>query len=861
MRFLGLMRVTALVASLLLCWPSYAALQQKPGTSGMYRDRNGREYRWTIGPSHTLTWDGQPYVPVGVRFIPRVLAEGFSEENWASDVADLQLIKSKGIGDLIIDPVVSAARISPEVWQRLIDHLEQEGFRYGIAFGSGVDAELTGMVVNPSAYRIADLAPGSEARWDVTDVLGGWYVVADARDGTQIVGEGKAMARSGRVAITISSRSADTCVALLYPRKSLRPTYEGSLPDVWSGFDTYRDRLLQVLGQVRFGPGLRFFLDPLGERVGLPGEADYLVPDTPAWRLEWEAFLARKYPTPTAVAVAWGLLDRELSDYRLAASLVPLWFRNKGVPFLLDPGTGKRYQVSGAESRFWQDFRECRDEGLTYCLRTMADVLKREIAEVPVVYTYSTPHRMFQVGAEPGGMDGIGVAAYGSGMRLIHSGTDSAFSQVTDSARHVWFLATEVSDPTGSGGQPGYATRESLHRDLDWLAGAGIQGFFLRGARVPPDRKSLNADLLAQPEVMEWLRAYGARVVARGSAPAGPRILPYPSAASGYVQSGPIGNTDIWWLPSLAPGKALDFGRLYAGYVITLPEGETTVLWSTSGARDTRLYVPDPRRLQVVTPDGVTIPVRMDMKNRVVQLVVPETPILIRAQGQQVFPIDTIADALQQVRDLIAQAQAQKVPVQDVRYLFDAAEARFRRKDMVAAFGLAQQAMAAIVELMQPYAWREVEHAAIHTFTEVVPTEGASQGMYLSLNTNSAPPRDGYSFQLRFRVMADDKYTVWLACSPPSPTSSPFAWVVDTGETRLSSEAEAVGNTYLGDRLIWMRLGDVSLKAGEHTFTLRVTDRATATGYYSFAADVLLVTRMPFTPRGTARPSATMSRP
>lgn len=856
-------RVLLLLAvAIWLLAPKVLPGAQKPAASGTYTDRSGNRHSWHVNAGHMLVWDGQPYVPVGGRFVPRYIADAPTEDNWNLDAQDLALIKSRGITDIIIDPVISPVQAKPESWQRLVDHLETSGFRYGIAFGAGVASTLTGIVVNPGAYRIADLTTGSEAAWDAADTDSAWYVIADSRDGTQILGSGRVLARSGRISVTVDNRAAERTVALLYPRKELKPGLEGSLPDLWSGFDVYRDRLLQVLSQVRFGPGLRFFLDPLGEKVGLPGEAAYLVPDTPSWRLEFEAYLARKYPSPAALATAWSLVDKDITDFRKAASLVPLWYRNKGVPYMLDTASGKLLQIGGAASRYWADLAECRDQSLAYYLQAVSDLLKREVADVPVVFSHTIQHRMFTVAANGGGLDGLGAVSCGSGTRLVQGSVSSAYSQVTDSDRTVWFLATETCDPVGAGGRPGYASREALFRELDWLIGAGARGIFVRGLRSPAGMASVYADLVTSPEQLDWMREYANRVTSSGSIPAGgPRTLPFPAAAAGYVPSGPIGNGSIWWVPSLAPGRALDYGPFYGGYVITLQGQDVVVIWSRAGSRETHLHIADPRKLQATTADGVPVPIKPDVKQRMARLVVSEMPVLLNTQGQEVFPIEAVEDSLRQLRALVAQAQAEKVPNQDFRYMLETAEARYRRRDMAAACGLCQQALAGIVELMQPYSWREVERAAVQTFTEVVPDGGASGGMYLSLNTSSTPPRDGYSFQLSFRAPADDTYTVWLACSPPSPGVSPFAWVVDTGETHVSTEAKAVGDTFLGGKLVWMELGKVPLKPGNHTLTLRVTDRASATGAYTFAADALLVTRMPFTPQGTSRPPAVAGRP
>jgi len=856
-------RTSALSLALMLAVAAIAArCDGQAASSGSFTDRNGARHDWSIASSHALVWDGRAYVPVGGRFAPRCLSDGATDEAWSHDVQDLALLKQRGILDLIIDPAAGAAAVTTAVWQRLLDHLDAEGFRYGIAFGRGVRSELTGTVVNPAAYRIADMRDGSEAGWDLPDADAAWFVIADSRDGTQVHAEGRARVREGHVAMTAGSRVSEGSVALLYPHKSLRSTPDGSLPDLWDGFDTYRDRLLQTLGGAKFGPGLRFFLDPLGDKIGLPNEADCLIPDSPGWRLEWEAFLSRKYQSPGALATAWALVERDFGDFRKAASLIPLWFRNKGVPFMLDPSQGTRLQVSGAESKFWSDFRECRDQSMVHYLSATAELLKRELADVPVVYTHTLHHSMFAVRSRGGGFDGLGISAYGSGARLVQGGADAAYSQVSDSARSLWLLTTETCDPSGAGGRPGYGSRDALFRDLDWLASAGSRGAFVRALRSPSGTDPRHAELMRAPEQLDWLSAYAARVAANPGGPAGgPRVLPFPAAASGYVQSGPIGSGGVWWVPSLAPGRALDFGSSYAGYSITLPEGEAVVVWSLTGPRDTRLSVPDPRKVQASSADGTPIELKADAKGRTVRLQIGEHPVVVKAQGQEVFPFEAVEDSLKQLRALVNKAAADKLPAQDYRYMLETAEERFKRKDLAAALGMCQQALAGIVELMQPYSWCEVEHASVQTFTEVVPVSGASAGMYLSLNSTANPPRDGYSVQVGFKVPADDTYSVWLACSPPSPSVSPFAWVVDTGETRLSSEARSAGGMFLGDRLGWLELGRIPLKAGAHSFTLRVTDRAAASGEFAFAADVLLVTRNPFVPRGTARPPAIAGSP
>ena len=822
---------------------------QTAAPSGVFTDRAGVAHVWSVSANRGLTWDGQPFTPVGVWFTPRCLSVGATEENLSHDADLLRTLKASGVGDVIVDPVVSAAAPEAADWQRVVDLLEEHGMRYGIAFGGGIDTQLTGMLVNPSAFRITGVHDGMDIAWDAPNADHAWFLVTDARDGTQISMEGRIPVRNGQVGVSTTARVTDGSVAILYPRVTLGPPRSGMIPDVWSGFDRFRDRLLLTLGQVRFGPGLRFFLDPLGPPIAPEGDADHFVPDSPSFRLEWEAFLARKYPSIGSLATAWSLMDRDLRDHRAASGLVPLWSRSKGVPFLLDLAEGKRYQIGGGESKFWADLHECRDTSLSYAMAAMADFLKREIAGVPVVFTHTGLHRVFASTSAPGGWDGLSAPVSGQGTTLRMGTVGAALSRIADAGKPLWFLTT-VGDRAAADAAASYTTRDALNADLDRLRAVGARGIFVRIANLGA----------ASEDVLASLAAYSSRAATAVSPGASPRVLPYPTAAAGLVTTGRIGSGGVWWVPSLSPGRALDFGASYAGYTIKLPEGESMVLWSLKGPRDTRLHVADPRKVQAFEPDGQALEVKIDVKGRTARLVIGPTPVVIRTGGQDVFPMEAVEDALRELRIMVAEAQAQKLPAQDFRYRLDTAEARYRHKDMATAFLMCTQALAGIVEMMQPYSWREAEYATVQTFTEVVPDPGASAQMYLALNGSAPPPRDGYTLQLDFRVPADDTYDVWLACTPPSTATSPFAWIVDAGETQMSTSATVVGSTYSADRLVWMKLGRVPLKPGGHTFTLRVTDRAEGTNAYALAVDALLVTRGPFTPRGTTKPQAVPTR-
>jgi hypothetical protein len=845
--------LAALLASLTAC-TAYA--QGGTLSGGRFIDKSGAAHNWTITPTHALKWDNEGYIPVGGWFCPRWLAEARTEENWKRDTEALAKLKASGILDIIINPVVSAADLTTKDWQRLIDHLDNEGFRYGICFGSGINMPLSGTVVKPAAYRIADMPEGSDASWEVPDADAARYIVVDKKDATQIVRAGVTRILDGVATVSAEVGSAG-CVGLLYPHKSLSPTREGSLPDVWSGFDAYRDRLLGTFGRIKFGRGLRFFLDPLCHPIGLTGETEFVVPDSPQFRLEWEAYLSRRYTDIDALMTAWGLLDRDIKDFKHAASLLPLWSAGRGVPFLLDTAAETRLQMNGLSNRYWEDFRELRNDSILGYMNAAADMLKREVADVPVVYTRTHHHRMFTNPLKTGGFDGIGIATYARGSALVTSGADSAYSQMQESARTMWGLVSETFDAQGArDNRIGYASKEALHYDLDWLRGIGARGFFVKGLQMLPEKEYRFAQLSAVPEQLTWLAEYSTKV-ARGldADRESPHVLPFPPAAAGVVNPGPISSGRVWWVPSLDNGKVLNYGVSYAGYTLDSgPMKGSTVLWSLRGDRPTTVLVGDPRKVEVLSSDGLAVRARIDTKGKRISLNIGSDPVIFKTDGQEVLPLESIEDTLTVVQSMLKQAVDAKLPVREFEFQANRARDKYKLQDYGFALGMAMQALGNLVDATLPYTWREAEQAERQTFSEVVPHDAASGRAYLQLSASTRPQQEGYALQIRFRVPTDDTYTLWLAASPPGPGTSPFVWVVDAGQAVSSDDAKISGSAYLANRFVWHDLGRMALKAGDHTITIRVTDKAVLGGY-QLAVDSFLATRMPFTPSGTMRPS------
>lgn len=875
----------------------YSQTQKKPSTvgssasapastkvtsAGTFADKEGTKHSWQISPAHALIWDGSPYLPVGGSFSPHSFLSP-ADAAWQEDVKALTMLKGKGLRDLLLMPGKPIADIPTASLQRLIDYLDANDFHYGLSFGSGLTMPLTGTVVKPGSYRIADVRPPSSANWPVTNADSGFYVLVEKSDDNKVRKSGVIPVKENvaSVPVEIEQTSGDL-IALLFPHKSLPVTNEGSLPDIWSGFDDYRDHILSALSKIKLGKGFRFFDDPLGRRIGLLGESDYMIPDSSTFNLEWEGYITRKYPNVEDARIAWGIGDA-LKTHRELARLIPLWANTRGIPFLHDIQTRKTYRLAldGSQSRWWQDFLECRNESILYHMNALADLLKSQIADVPVVYTWTQTHPIFCNISREGGFDGLGVAVKGGS--LIGRILGPAYSAAEQAERTTWCVATEiVGDATLKPAAPtesvagqisrpapvGYASRTALFRDLDTARRVGFKGLFADGFQLSPGRSE--GEWLNSPESLDWLQDYSANRVGRESNAAGyaPYILFYPQMSPGPARVGQVpGTEDVLWLNSFYPGEKVDWWPLYGGYVIQRGDeanSQELVLMSLAGKRETHLWVmdksgkPDLRNIQAFAPDGKTpVPFRITGKN-VITITLEETPTIFHTNGMLLIPQEAAEAALVQLNALYARAVELKIPsVENSRGPLDFATTSYKQKDFERAYVLARGEIDRLAEVASPYIWKEGEspYLNVHTFSEVAANAEASGGGYLRLSTPNPPNKYGYGVVYDFDVNTDGRYEIWLSGTVPGPGTSPIKW-------RLNSDPvqDPTGFTpsqqplYLGERFGWTQLGTVNLKKGKNVLRILVTDRALSPPEYIFSIDALLITPRPFVPNGTVKP-------
>ncbi|CCW34507.1 hypothetical protein CTKA_00473 [Chthonomonas calidirosea] len=793
-------------------------------------------FTWQVTASNALNWNHVPYVPVGVAFTPVSFKEG-SPSAWHSDEAYLDALKAHGITDVLITPPDSLVDVSPSALQRLIDAMEARGLHYGIGFGRGLEQPLTGFEVRPAVYRFDD-PNRNVALWQVSDAEAAAYFVVDAAADSRLIGAGMATINRGVASISLDDfHGTAHPVALLVPLLKLHRDADGvGLPDVWGEFDAYRDRLLDLLRQVHFGAGLRFFLDPLGPTLGFSDEALFMVPNSEMFRISWESYLSRKYGAPDALTTKWQL-SKSFSSLREMARLIPLWSLGRGFPYFYDPTTGNTYRVTQPTlSTWWDDFSDWRTQTLRYALKTIADELQRYVADVPVVYSgglQSLSNVSLDDSSPP---DGLAATFSPAVPPSLNRSMAPLYSLASLSRPPRWLIGV----PAITAGS--YASYTDLVGQLASLQNLGFKGFFVTGVTL---------------DHLDWIeRAAQALTDSPIAALRTPRVLYYPFQAPGPAFTGQVpGDESVFWVPAPVQGILDDWWPSFSGYTIHLPSGAETVLVSLLGPRVVRLQVPDPHVARAFTPDGAPVPIKIVGKD-LIEVHFANVPLVFTGVGESPIPTEAATDAVTLVTMLLPHASKADRALGELQR--DQAQMLLRRKDYLGAYTAVRPAVEGLAAALSPYIWIEGENPALDNFTETAQNAGASGGAYLRLSTPEEPLQiiHEYAARYTFDVSATGDYDIWLAGTVPGPQTSPFTWYIDHQPPQPPATATPVGPRYLSGYFGWIYLGRASLSQGSHALSIKIADPASETKLYTFSIDALLITpsSLPFTPRTTIRP-------
>ena len=819
----------------------------KPQATGVYQDTAGASHAWTVGQAHGLTWDGTPYLPVGADFVPATWTDLPTDGNWAKDKAALEGLKKAGVRDVLLSAgTIGLTHASPAAVQRVLDWLEANHFQYGLRIADAPDNLLVGTVVKPAVYRNPSPPTNGPTRFGhIPGLTGAFYLLVSTHD-KEIDESGAARVVGGDTAVVTPKAQATDDVLLLYPERAYAPgTPEGRLPDLWQGYDEYRDRVLGFFRQVKLGPGFRFFLDPLTANIGFGGEVESVIPTSDGYRMEFQAWLNKKYNhNVDDLNKGWGIKEHDLPDFATASRSLPLWAGSRGVAAVYDPVKKVSYAVlneNGIGGHLWGDLAQFRLDSVRGYMNSMADVLKKGVADVPVLYAWGGSSALFTNTDPRGGFDGLSMDG--------GAGSVYAFAQAEDTPRTTWLIADDAD-----------AAAPNLSSAWDGLKDIGARGFFAASATAQSARR---------------LADYGASLSFQArDLTARPRILPYPAGVAGVGAGVKRLPGDVWWLPSYRAGALFQNGDAFTlgpelrAYKIDDPDGfqPRFVVWSPHGS-STQASFPFPKDSPVQITDAAGVPLKVEKKKGKWTVSVGPDPVVFTHVQSVPLPENSAEAAEAEANRLLKLAKQQGIATATFEHqLFGIRNSiPTTPQDSDLRYNAFARFIGTLSQVLQPFLWLEAESASSYTFDSLVSDSEASGGSYLSLDTDRPPPvstgdgGSGYQAVYQFNVGTGGSYDLWAATSPLS-SSSPFTYTLDDGGANNVEDARSEGGLYAG-KFVWNQLGTVSLARGRHTLTLNVTGPRRADHRYALSVDALCLSRVPFHPNGTEIPSIELLPP
>jgi len=753
---------------------------------------------WTVNVAHTLLWDGEPYTPVGasVRGTPEAIQQAASQ-----GVKDLNL-------QLNWD----------DNWADAVAAAERNGCRYVVSISSPMGT-VAGWGCAAERLRVVHVSHRTRVIAAMPEASRVFYVVAGP--GGTVTAKGWASIVEGRAFVETDLDVAGVAYTIyFYP---LRPRTE--LPDYWEGLDAQRDRLLVQSKNANFGPGLRGVLNPFGRVEAYTPQEAGVVPDSVSFRIEFEQYLRTKYSTMDALARAWQINVLSLRDFDEAARLIPLFSRYTGVDGFLDPASDSVLSARREGSKFWDDLQTVVESAAVRRAKRLASALK-SVVNVPVLFEWAGWSSLHERRDIPG--EGIAIPSVGAGADAISGRTGYAASSALAWGSRGWFIAPDVRFADSDAPFP---TEAQLRSAISNLVDLGVKAWYIHAT---------------SQEEISWIRQLNSEAqMDRTLADRSARAIFYPINARFPADTMRLPG-GAWWLPTPAAGDRIDLGARYEAYRLAAPYDSHIALWSVGGPRRTRLLVPNPQSVTILSVSGAALDSKVEKDG--ISLTLPSEPVLIFGAETTPVPQDALAELTDAEKALTAEAIRRGADITEERFLF-ADGLRKAKNSPGAALSQMQEAIRRIAAKVSPYVWREGERPTETDYGFRISSGGCSQGAALRLVSGLPLPASGMRATYRIESRgSQDEHAIWVAAKVPKETR-PFVRVEFKGGASYPLGTLPIAE--YGDGYGWYQVGKVVLPRGSYDLSVVVApDAPTA----DVSVDVVLLTPQPFRPSGPRMP-------
>ncbi len=479
----------------------------KPISYGNFIDkRAGQTHFWYVNQNNAMTWDGEPYIPMGGMVTSSMLVNYDSnnteknQTNWNKDSSCLTTLKNNGVKDIYLNAVTDGMKMPAWSWQFIIDRFESDGFQYGIQLNAKTDASVKTPVyiiheneTSGGTYKLTNVTTSgmktltTNGIGDIMSVQSCLFSVIDDSTGELVQSGTGTMSLSQNNFIfnaDINLPNSNSHTVYFVPRVTISGW---RLPNFWDGLDALTEKLQDFTSKLELGPNFRFWLDPVTNESGIYNNVESCLVDSDIYRTRYINWLVNKYGTISNLNDNWNITPT-LSSFEEAVKLIPLAAGPSGASwenkiYLVEPITNTTYTSDTKTSVYWDDHLAFFLQDCGECNNAVADALSLN-ADTPVVLKHCGVTSDFYVNrAQTGGFDGIGGEIYAYQDDVIKGKLGLGYADAESSLKTMWHIATETSDRENftakqNSGIHGYGSQALMNSNFNALLEGGAKGIF-----------------------------------------------------------------------------------------------------------------------------------------------------------------------------------------------------------------------------------------------------------------------------------------------------------------------------------------------------------------------------------------------
>ena len=737
---------------------------------------------WTVSNHLQLNWGGNEYVPVGLQV----------EAN-SKQIPDAM---AAGIKDFNLEVPYNGA------WKDVAAKMGDA--RYFLTVNSSLPS-AKGTIIQPQYYRLNGINNPKKISVNLPGATQALVVVALARDGS-VVNFKTVEVLNGVLKTDVKAAAETPQVILIYPiGESLE------MEDLWERLDERRDQILRQVRVMGNQPGLRGIINPLGSTPFLANRDSGFVPSSPTFQSEFADFLQDKYRNVLSLSQAWFLQASDISDFKEAAQLLPLWNGNRGVKGLYSSARGIIMPIENVKrSAFWSDLAESISKTR---VRRVHRIIRsiRKAAAVPVFQDWAGWSWFFENPENE--LTGLSIRLNKFTPSGLLNSLSGAMSSNLRSRNPGPIFAVDVP----------YSSDLDQQGVLDDLNSFGIRGLFV---------KTQKQDDLAKIAKMSL-----------GKIDSKPNAIYFPVNATNpaFVQKLP-GN--LLWLPSPADGNRIDFGPDLSGYQISDGRSISYVIWANSGRTTMEFLIQNPAGV-TVKGLGALPPVATITKSGL-KIELDHSPIMMTGAANFPVPLQEVARLEREIGSLFSMAAAQHrdttseiVEYRNFKELLLA--------DPAKAYQAAKRVMKSLTSNLTGAVWAEFETTTNHLFSDVVQDAGCSNGAYLSLKTPLAEATGLVYARVSVPQRSTGNLDMWIAAKIPN-SADKASIRVKVGGQLLTINGPPMSP--YGSGFAWYQLGATRLSS----FKTEVSVELTGTASTDIGLDCMILSPSPFQPLNVQMP-------